>query len=122
MVFILEKKLSETDISQKLTVTTDLLRLLVPVARPGSEEAIEVTDEWGRRYAFRLRVRPITSLGPYYFKAEFQFKEWHAFVVEKGLKKDEIIYFWHDERDHSLRVQVRVRPCLHRLFGASFIA
>lgn len=112
MKFIIhEKKLSVTDFKQKLTVTKDLLKLLVPVARPGSEEEIEVVDEWERRFTFRLRVRPITALGRYYKKAEFQQKEWHAFVVEKGLKKHEVVYFWRDGMN-NIRVQVRNRPCM----------
>ncbi|GMN56327.1 hypothetical protein TIFTF001_025451 [Ficus carica] len=131
-----EKILSETDVTSKLMVPTAWVRpeddgdLLLPGdMMPGEQREIQVVDEVGNKYKFRLKVRsdqshhhhhqldPDKLGGNYNMKPEFMAKEWKAFVLEKALKAGDRIYVWKDKDSDRIVIKVKVPPLRFPLFG-----
>ncbi|EXC30713.1 hypothetical protein L484_027888 [Morus notabilis] len=116
------KKLTKTDVEEKLIVKKVWLGHLLPFPIPGADAIpIAFKDESGKDYTFRLKARsPKPGENRYYLKPEFMCKEWHIYVVEKKLEVGESIYLWVDDHGHR-RIKVREPPRRHMLFGTTFV-
>lgn len=82
-----EKVLTPSDVSDRLSVTKDMLEIMPPID-PKHDISIQVSDEWGKFYEFFLSCRPGR-----YKKPVFRAKEWRAFVNERCAKAGDVIHF-----------------------------
>ncbi|GMN22980.1 hypothetical protein TIFTF001_040377 [Ficus carica] len=128
-VEVFEKVLSETDVTQKMSVPIHWVegeRRFLPTPIPGGPVVLPVRDQNGNDTILRLAVRsPTEGQKSYHMKPVFMFKEWSALVASFNLKKGESAYFWWE--GGYLRIKVRAPPrlksalhldhvirCLHR--------
>ena len=125
--YFVGKNLSESDVASKLTLRIEWVGdgKLFPAPAPGLAVPIPSKDELGNDHTFMLKARSLPTEADggerrYYMKPEFQRREWHAYVVEKGLKAGDVIYFWWDARGF-FRVQAHQPPRPYRLFGTNFL-
>ncbi|GMN64351.1 hypothetical protein TIFTF001_033419 [Ficus carica] len=91
-VEVYEKVLSETDVTQKMSVPIHWVegeRRFLPMPIPGGPVVLPVRDQNGNDTTLRLAVRsPTEGQKSYHMKPVFMFKEWSALVAAFNLKKD----------------------------------
>ena len=109
-VAVYEKRLKQTDVSQKPAVLGDWLQILPNIEDNNNNVQIRVLDGQGMYWEFYLSKR---STG-YYKKPVFQSKEWLQFVRYKGLMVGDKFVI-QKEDDHFRGAQYRVR--VQRLVG-----
>ncbi|KAK9944205.1 hypothetical protein M0R45_009783 [Rubus argutus] len=102
------KKLTLSDVQNKLAVPSDMAAIMPP-ADPERNIPIRVLDDWGQVYNFYLSGRRGR-----YIKPVFQAKEWRAFIKCRGAKDGDQIYFWH-EVDESKHTQYCIVFCKNYL-------
>lgn len=107
MVRIIVKVLTNTDVSQRLGVTTEMLNELPPYNRE-HDVPVRVLDDTGMNYKFKLSVRAEGALKPV-----FQYQEWRAFVNRRKIKAGDVIYFWEEA---SVAHETEYRIALLRTF------
>ncbi|KAI5314528.1 PREDICTED: B3 domain-containing [Prunus dulcis] len=98
---MIEKVLTNTDVTQRLGVTREMLNILPPHNRE-HDVPVRVLDDTGMVYEFNLSVRVEGALKPV-----FQYQEWRAFVNRRNIKAGDIIYFW-EEASVAHRTEYRI--------------
>ncbi|KAF3440421.1 hypothetical protein FNV43_RR18705 [Rhamnella rubrinervis] len=114
-----EKRLTSTDVSQKLTVPGHWLEILPSIEDNNNNVQIRVLDREGMYWEFYLSKR---SAGDYK-KPVFQSKEWLQFVRKKGLNIGDKIAIQREDdhfRGSQYRVMVGMTKKLRRASGGGF--
>ncbi|KAK0602107.1 hypothetical protein LWI29_030415 [Acer saccharum] len=101
METIFSKKLSDTDVNQRLAIPSEKLDQIAPLSQ-GQEKHIAVIDDNEHPWNFRLSTR---SEGKY-LKPVISGNEWRQFVGERGLHKGDKITFYRETLENN---EVRFR-------------
>ncbi|PQP98050.1 hypothetical protein Pyn_09191 [Prunus yedoensis var. nudiflora] len=97
------KKLTNTDVSQRLGVPTEMLNMLPLYNREHDVPVRVLDDDTGMIYEFKLSVRAEGALRPV-----FQYQEWRAFVHRRNIRAGDSIYFW-EKASVAHRTEYRIK-------------